>query len=127
MSWIIWLAIGGLVVAAIAAIAFYRSGQEEYDRTGKRPKGYYMGQGIAIGLAIGVGVGVALDNLALGPAIGLAIGTAMGASLEQRHADELRPRTAREEKTQRWMTAGLVVALLIGIAALLAVWLFARG
>ena len=104
-----------IILIAIAAIPVFRIRQAEYKRTGKHPKGHYMGQGIAIGFAIGIPLGIATDNIALGPALGLPIGVAIGTALEKKHAKELRPLTEQEEKLQRMAILAGVGLLLIGI------------
>ena len=39
-----------------------------------RPKGSYIGLGVALGAGIGVALGVAFNNIAVGIAVGIAIG-----------------------------------------------------
>ncbi len=105
-----------IVAGAILAIPAFKVKQEEFKKTGKHPKGHYMGLGIALGLPIGIPIGVALGNIALGPAIGVAIGCAIGAGLEKKHEHELRPMTDREKEMQkRAIYFGLAI-FLIGIA-----------
>ena len=121
MLWIMILVLVVIIVIAVAAIPVIKIRQEEFEKTGKRPQGYYMGMGIAIGIAIGLPLGIAMDTIALGPALGLAIGTAIGAALEQKHAGEVRPRTEKEKQWQRLALVGGVILLMIGVAALAAI------
>lgn len=118
--WITTLIAALIIILAIAAIPAFKIRREEYERTGKHPKGHYMGLGIAIGFAIGMPLGIATDNIALGPALGLPIGAAIGASLEQKHADELRPLTEREKRVQ-----GMAILLALGLFILGVVVFFA--
>ncbi len=104
-----------IVVIGIAAIPIFRLKHAEFKRTGKHPKGYYMGRGIALGIVIGMPIGLALGNIALGPAIGLPIGVAIGTSMEEKHAHELRPLTEKEKKLQKLVVSLLVFLLVAGI------------
>lgn len=108
MPWIVILIASLIILIAVAAIPAFKIRREEYERTGKHPKGHYMGSGIAIGFGVGMALGIATDNIALGPALGLPIGVAIGAALEQKHAEDLRPLTEKEQKLQR-------IAILIGL------------
>ena len=116
MTWIMLLVLALIIIIAIAAIPVFKIRQDEYRRTGKYPKGHYMGMGMAIGMGAGVALGVAIGNIALGPALGLPIGVAIGAAMEQRHADELRPLTEKEQKLQRLAIIGGVLLLVAGVA-----------
>jgi flagellar basal body-associated protein FliL len=116
MTWTMLLVLALIIIIAIAAIPVFKIRQDEYRRTGKYPKGHYMGMGMAIGMGAGVALGVAIGNIALGPALGLPIGVAIGAAMEQRHADELRPLTEKEQKLQRLAIIGGVVLLVAGVA-----------
>ena len=113
--WLLVLILTLIIIIALAAIPAFKVRREEYRRTGKHPKGHYMGWGIAVGFMIGFPLGLATDNIALGPALGIPIGLVIGAALEQKHAKDLRPLTAREENVQRMgMLAGVGI-LLLGI------------
>ena len=101
MPWIVPIIFIIIILVAIAAIPAFKIKQEEFKRTGKRPKGHFMGMGIALGIPLGIPIGLALGNIAFGPAIGVAIGTAIGAFLEQKHKDELRPLTEKEKEVQK--------------------------
>ena len=113
--WLLVLILTLIIIIALAAIPAFKVRREEYRRTGKHPKGHYMGWGIAVGFMVGFPLGIATDNIALGPALGLPIGLAIGAALEQKHAQDLRPLTAKEENIQRMgMLAGVGI-LILGI------------
>jgi hypothetical protein len=126
VSWLGGLILALIVLIAVTAIPIIRKNRKEYRRTGKYPKGHYIGLGVALGIAVGLPIGIAMDNIALGPAIGLPIGLAIGAAWEKEHKDELRPLTEREEKLQQRVIAGLAVLLIAGIAAFLIVLLIAK-
>jgi O-antigen ligase len=125
MTWLMILILVLIVVVAIAAIPIFKVNREEYQRTGKHPKGHYIGLGMAAGIAIGMPLGIATDNIALGPALGLPIGVALGAAWEKKHEDELRPRTEQEEKLQRFVIAGLAALLVAGVGVFFVVTLLA--
>ena len=64
----------GLIVPVIAVllvvfggVAFYvsRETRAETKRTGKYPKGHYMGRGMGAGIAIGAGIGIAMNTIAM--------------------------------------------------------------
>lgn len=116
IPWVLITVLAMVIIIALAAIPAFRIQREEYKRTGKHPKGHYMGRGITIGVAIGFPLGVATDNIALGPALGLPIGLAIGAALEQKHAQDLRPLTEKEERLQRIGIVAGVGVLILGIA-----------
>jgi hypothetical protein len=106
-----------IVLVGIAAIPAFKIKQEEFKRTGKHPKGHYMGLGIALGIPLGIPIGVAMGNISIGPALGVVFGVAIGAALEKKHENELRPLTEKEKELQRravLMGAGLLV---LGLAA----------
>lgn len=94
-----------------------------YDKTGKYPKGHYMGQGMGIGIAIGIPIGLAfgisMDNISLGisigPGIGVPIGVAIGTTLEKKHEKQLRPLTKEEEGLRKKAVIGGIVMLLVGL------------
>lgn len=125
MSWLMLLILALIIIIAVAAIPVFKVNREEYRRTGQHPKGHYLGLGMAFGIAFGLPMGIAIGNIALGPAMGLPIGLAIGAAWEKQHEDELRPRTEREERMQRFVLAGLIVLLIAGVAAGLFAWLLA--
>jgi uncharacterized membrane protein YfcA len=89
-----------VLIVAFGAVAVYasRETRAETKRTGKYPKGHYLSKGMGAGIAIGVGIGVAMGNIGVGIPIGIALGVGMGASMEKKHAQELRPRTDKEKK-----------------------------
>ena len=111
-----------IIILALISIPAFKLKQEEFKRTGKHPKGHYMGLGIAMGLPIGLPIGIAMGNIALGPALGMALGIAIGAGLEKKHAHELRPLTEREQKLQIklvliglfFLVLGIVVFFIVG-------------
>lgn len=115
--WIMVIIAGLIVVMAIAIIPIARVKQAEYKRTGKHPKGHYVGLGMALGMAIGMPLGVAMDNVALGPGFGLPIGLAIGMALEKKNEDKLRPLTQKEEKMQKVALAWGAGLLLLGVLA----------
>ncbi len=86
-----------------------------------KPKGHYMGIGIAIGMGIGIPIsllfGVLMDKLTLGisigPAIGAAIGVVVGAYLEKK-----RNPNPIEDTSGKQKYAGLLLAL-VGALVLL--------
>jgi len=112
----------GVVILVIGAFAIYasRETRAEYKRTGKYPKGHYMGIGIAIGMGVGVAIGLAMETIAIGIPIGIAIGTGIGASMEKKHADELRPLTEKEAKARKR-------AVIVGVSILTGTLLIAVG
>ena len=102
------LLVGGLAIAIPTA----RIAREEYKKTGKRPKGYYVG----LGLAFGIGIG-----MPLGPALGLPIGFAIGSALEKKNEDKLRPLTEREiemKKKSLMLVFGLLIAGMLTFTAI---------
>jgi heme/copper-type cytochrome/quinol oxidase subunit 2 len=115
-----------LIVTLGIFIYFNRIKDKETKRTGKYPKGHYMGLGIAMGLPIGLPIGIAMGNIALGPAIGVAIGVAIGASLEKKHEAQMRPLTDEEEKAKEKMMLAMMGLVLLGIVAFVA-FMFLRG
>ena len=106
-----------IVVVGAVAIPALKVKNTMVKKTGKYPKGHYMGLGIAIGIPLGIPIGIALGNIALGPAIGAGIGVALGAAMEKNHEKELRPLT-KEEKTVQMKT--LLVLGAIGVLVMLA-------
>jgi uncharacterized membrane protein YfcA len=125
MAWEIVMLLLAVLLISGALMAFYsfRISRKEYEKTGKHPKGHYMGLGIAVGVAIGVSVGAATDMFALGPAMGAALGAALGAMMEKQHEHELRPLTKKECEVQKKAILILIFLALLGIAAFVAVGL----
>jgi uncharacterized membrane protein YfcA len=111
-----------IIVIGIFAIPAIRAKQKEIERTGKYPKGHYMGLGIAMGIPIGLPLGIAIDNIALGPAFGLAIGVAIGGMLEKKHAHELRPLTKKEKEVKQKTMWLLLLTVLAGLVAFVGVY-----
>ncbi len=113
------LAIAGVVIA----FSTLKVQRQEFRKTGKHPKGHFVGMGMALGLPLGFAVtlplGIALGNIAfavtLGPGFGLAIGIAIGAHLEKKHEKELRPLTEKEKKIHRISMLLLIGLLLLGV------------
>ncbi|MBT3834659.1 hypothetical protein HOF56_00245 [Candidatus Peribacteria bacterium] len=99
----------------LISIPAFKIKREEFKKTGKHPKGHYMGLGIATGLPIGIPLGAVMGNIALGPAIGIAIGVVIGAGLEKQHASELRPMTERERSVQQKLILICTGTLLLGV------------
>jgi heme/copper-type cytochrome/quinol oxidase subunit 2 len=124
MAFIEYLVLGVIGLLLIIAIAVflinYKVKEKEFKKTGKYPKGHYMGQGIAMGIPIGIPIGLILGNIAIGPAIGVAIGIALGSYLENKHKDELRPMTEAEEKAKEKTMLALAGAALLGIVLFVA-------
>ena len=116
MQWILVIIAVALVTFLLAMIPVVKVNREEYQRTGKHPKGYYLSLGIGIGMILGVPIGVAIGNISLGPAIGLPIGVAIGSVYEKKHKDELRPHTPREQHMQRMFLIFLGVLFVVGVA-----------
>jgi hypothetical protein len=111
------LLVGGLAIAIPTA----RIAREEYKKTGKRPKGYYVGLGLAFGIGIGMPLGAAIGNISLGPALGLPIGFAIGSALEKKNEDKLRPLTEREiemKKKSLMLVFGLLIAGMLTFTAI---------
>lgn len=98
------------VVATINAHVF----REEFRKTGKHPKGHYMGFGIAIGMGIGVGVGVTIDIVVIGLILGIGIGVAIGIALERIYADDLREPTDVEKRMKKISASITFVLLALG-------------
>lgn len=109
-----------VVLAGLVAVAFsLNTTRKESERLGKKPKGYYMGLGIAMGLPLGIAFGLVMGNIAFGPGIGVAFGVAIGAALENRDKGKLRPLTDKEIQKKAMLFG--IVALLIGLVAFLLV------
>lgn len=113
---ILVILLAGLVMSYFA----FKLKKEEYEATGKYPKGHYMGQGLAIGIAIGIPIAFALDNIFAGYMVGLVIGTILGSRNESKHEHELRPLTPRErelrKKTILIFGALFILGIIIAIA-----------
>jgi hypothetical protein len=122
MAFEIVLLIFASLVAVGAVFAFYafKINREEYAKTGKHPKGHYMGIGIAIGVALGIPIGLAMDMISIGPAIGVALGVGIGSAMEKKHAGELRPLTKRELEMKKKLILFLLFSSLLGLAAFIA-------
>lgn len=116
-----------LLVFGIAVTYFaLKIKREAYAKTGKHPKGHYIGLGMVLGVAIFTPIGIALsvftDNpgmIGIGPGIGIAIGLAIGAAWEKKHEKELRPLTKEEERLRRiGIMSGLALLVLGAVTAL---------
>jgi len=130
MDFTSWLPIAifiAIIVIAIAAIPAFKIKHAEYKRTGKHPKGHYMGLGIALGLPLGIPLGLAMDNIAIGPALGVAIGIAIGAGLEKKHAKELRPLTPKEKNLQQRLNLALAILVILGAMIFFAFAFFSKN
>ncbi|MDK2939734.1 MAG: hypothetical protein PWQ51_1899 [Methanolobus sp.] len=104
-----------LLVGLVMSYFAFKLKKEEYKRTGKYPKGHYMGQWLAIGIAIGIPVALILNNIFLGYMIGLVIGTIMGTRNEKKHEDELRPLTPKERELRKKMVLLFGALFIFGI------------
>ena len=113
--WVIVAIVILMVAGGVFAFIINRVSKEEFKKTGKHPKGYYQGKGMAIGIPIGMGIGVAMDNIAIGVAIGVAIGTAIGAGWEKKNTDKLRPLTEKEKKIKKYKILFIGGLVLIGL------------
>jgi flagellar basal body-associated protein FliL len=117
--WIMIIVFLLLIVGIGIAFYAFKANKEAFEKTGKHPKGHYMGIGMAIGIPLGIPIGVALGNVALGPALGIPMGVALGSALEKQHADELRPLTKEEEEKRKkllWISLGLgTIMLALGV------------
>ena len=85
-----------------------------------------MSQGIAIGIPIGIPIGIAIGNIGIGPAIGAALGVAIGASLEKKHASELRPLTKKEKEFKMKMKYIILGFLLLGMITFVVTYFMAK-
>ncbi len=124
MPWIHIAIIILLIVGAIMVSSALTLLRKEFKRTGKHPKGYYLGVGIAIVLPLGVPVGIIVGNIALGPIIGFPIGIALGSFLEIKNKNKLRSFTEQEEKMQYNLMFFLTGVLLLGVLTFLSIGLF---
>lgn len=112
---ILVLLLAGLVMSYFA----FKLKREEYKRTGKYPRGHYMGQGLAIGIAIGIPIALMLNNIFIGYMAGLILGTILGSFNEKKHIEELRPLTPKERSLRR------KTILVFGVLFALGVFMFA--
>ncbi len=115
--WIMIIIVVLIVVIAITAIIISKPTREEYKKTGKHPKGHYIGIGIAIGIPLGMPIGIAMGNISIGPAIGIALGIAIGTAMEKQHADELRELTPQEKHAKKTGTLIAIGLLSLGMIA----------
>jgi hypothetical protein len=110
-----------IIVMFIVSLKSFKVAREEYKRTGKHPKGYYMGVGLGFGVALGIPLSVALGNISFTLVLGLPLGVVIGAGLEKRYAGELRPLSEREIAVRRrsivWMFVILTALALLGAVA----------
>lgn len=113
--WIAIIIFALIIIGGIISFFAFKVSKEEYKKTGKHPKGHYMGLGIAMGIPLGIPIGVALGNIALGPAMGLPMGVAIGVALEKKHAHELRELTEKEEKMKKTTMLCLTGFGLLGV------------
>ncbi|MBU1164200.1 hypothetical protein KKA15_01385 [Patescibacteria group bacterium] len=125
--WMIIIIAVLVVIIGIIAIITSKPSREEYKRTGKHPKGHYIGMGMAFGIALGMPFGVALDNIAFGPGLGLPIGLAIGMAMEQKYKDKLRELTPVEKKMKKIAVLSAFSFLIVGmIAGFVLFWLGAK-
>ncbi len=121
MQYSIYIIIGVLSLALIIfAIMLIKSSSKtkriEFEKTGKYPKGHYIGIVIAycmpVGILLGIPVGMLFKNFAFGlsfaPSLGLVFGVALGTYIEKKHEKELRPLSAKELKLNKF---GLFIGL----------------
>ena len=126
IPWIMILVLLIIVAAFIVAIPAFRVQQREFKKTGKHPKGHYVGLGMGLGMALGIPFGIMMENIALGIPLGLPIGLAIGMAWEKKHEKDLRPLTPEEEKMkQRGMIMGIGL-LVLGVAALIGFYFLGR-
>ena len=109
-----------VVILAVIAIPQIKKQREIIKKTGKYPKGYFLGQGMGLGMALGIPLGVGIGNIAIGPALGLPIGVAIGQRLEKKYKDKIRPMTDEEKVMRRKMVLWGVATAVLGFLALLA-------
>jgi 4-hydroxybenzoate polyprenyltransferase len=108
---ILVILLAGLVMSYFS----FKLKKEEYNRTGKYPRGHYMGQGLAIGIAIGIPIALILDNIFYGYIIGLVLGTFLGSRNEKKHENELRPLTPKERDLRKKMILIFGALFIFGI------------
>ncbi|NQV37403.1 MAG: hypothetical protein HQ509_05275 [Candidatus Marinimicrobia bacterium] len=102
-----------IMVFGIFALHATKIRREEFKKTGKHPKGHYLGRGIALGVAMG--------NIAIGIGIGIPLGVATGSTWEKKHTDSLRPLTAAEEKLKTQTFLLLTASMLVGVLVFFAI------
>jgi hypothetical protein len=118
---IILLIVLGVVIVLFAVfLSKKKVMDEEYKRTGKHPKGHYIGLGMALGMALGLPIGIAMGMPGIGPGMGLPIGLAIGAAWEEKNKDKLRPLTEKEEEMRKQIILYLIGALILGAIVFLA-------
>jgi hypothetical protein len=115
-----------IIIVFFLAMPSIKLKQEEYAKTGKYPKGHFMGIGIALGIPLGMPIGLALGNIALGPALGLPIGVAIGAAMEKKNQDKIRPMTEAELKLKKRATIAGVLVALVGLLAFVFTFFYLR-
>ncbi|WMW24150.1 hypothetical protein RE474_08575 [Methanolobus sediminis] len=108
---ILVILLAGLVMSYFA----FKLKKEEYKRTGKYPRGHYMGYGLAAGIAIAIPIALLLNNIFLGYMIGLVIGTIIGNHYENKHEHELRPLTPKERELRKKIVLIFGALLILGI------------
>lgn len=116
LIWVQWIILVLLILIALAAIPAYRIKQEEFKRTGKHPRGFYKGKGMAYWIVIWMAIWLTMDNIAIGVGIWVAIWAIIWAKLEKQHESELRPLTQREENLNKWRIIWSMVLLIIWIS-----------
>jgi flagellar basal body-associated protein FliL len=121
---ILIIILGILVAGLIIFLSKKKVMDEEFKKTGKHPKGHYIGLGMAIGMALGMPIGMALGIPSLGISFGLPLGLAIGIAWEKKNEDKLRPLTEKEEKVRRKIILYLVGALILGVLVFAAMLLF---
>ncbi len=107
-----------IVIIGIFAIPALKMKKDLYEKTGKHPKGHYMGIGIALGLPLGVPIGIALGNISIGIPMGMVFGVVLGSVMERQHKDELRPLTKEEIEYKNKAVIFIIALLLLGTLAL---------
>ncbi|MFH1257873.1 MAG: hypothetical protein ABIG96_05900 [Candidatus Micrarchaeota archaeon] len=120
-----------LIVGIVIAYFAYKKKREAFEKTGKHPKGHYLGLGMGLGMVIFTPIGIALSIttgnpglMGVGPAIGLSIGLAIGSALEKKHENELRPLTPEEEKFKSIGMKFAIILLVLGAVAAVALFFF---
>lgn len=114
------LLLGVIIVTLVLFLSKKKVMDEEYRRTGKHPKGHYIGLGMAIGVALGIPIGFVLDMPEMSVTIGVPLGLAIGIAWEEKNKDKLRPLTEKEEEMRRKMVLYLVGTLILGLLVFLA-------
>jgi len=123
MPYIMLIILAIIIALLIIAVPAIRAKQEEIKRTGKYPKGHFIGLGMAFGVAIGMPLGIAIGNIALGPGMGLPLGLVIGMALEEKNKDKIRPLTKKEEEArQKAIAVGLALLVLGAIFGAVMFW-----